>query len=362
MSYEYEAINQQVAQNILKRIKHIDTGHIKIMEVCGTHTMAIMKYGIKELLPKNIELISGPGCPVCVTSQGYIDAVVELIHRHNMIITTFGDMIKVPGTNTSLKTERALGKDIRIVYSPLQSLEIAKQNPDKEVVFLGVGFETTTPIIALSIEKAKSDNIKNFAVFQSLKTMPNIIKKLILDQDVDIDGFILPGHVVTVTGYKPFEFISEDYNMSGVVAGFELLDILHGIYELLKNIQSGTPKVKNLYSEVVGYEGNTKVKKIVEKIFEVSSSNWRGLGIIEDTGLQIREEYKEFDAKEKFNITINNCTRQTKCICGDILKGECTPNECKMFESVCSPSNPLGPCMVSEEGTCAAYYKYDLGR
>ena len=362
MNYVDEFVKEGLVENILKKIRSAAIRDIKIMEVCGTHTMAIMKYGIKDLLPQNIKLISGPGCPVCVTSQGYIDTAIELSYEDNIIIATFGDMMKVPGTNSSLKIEKALGRDIRVVYSPIQSLEIAKQNPEKEIVFLGIGFETTAPIIALSIYKAKNENINNYFVLNSIKTMPNIIQKLIVNKNVNIDGFILPGHVASIIGHKPFCFIGKEYNIPAVITGFEPLDILYALYQVVRDVKYGKCKVENLYSKVVEYEGSRKAKEIINKVFIPSDSNWRGLGNIENTGLKIREGYKEFDAEKNFKIVIKEQLAQTQCICGDILKGVKDPLECKMFSKICSPSNPLGPCMVSLEGACAVYYKYGLRR
>lgn len=350
----------KLISKILKEIEPLATKDITIMEVCGTHTMSIYKNGIKELLPKNIRLISGPGCPVCVTPQSYIDTAVELSKEKNVIITTFGDMMNVPGRLTSLKTQRALGADVRVVYSPLDSLKVAKENLDKEVVFLGVGFETTAPIIALSILKAKNENISNFSVFQCMKTMPNVMRKLVEDKEVNIDGFLCPGHVSTVIGARAFEFLSSEFNIPCVVAGFEYDDIICAIYMIVSMIVKETSETKNIYGRFVKYKGNEKAQDTISKIFTLAGSTWRGLGYIENTGFEFKEEYKTYDAKQKFNLSIVNLDMPLGCICGEVLKGIKEPTDCKLFHKVCNPSNPVGACMVSQEGTCGIYYKFGI--
>lgn len=358
MRYISDFRNPKLAARALKDIETLTTRNITIMEVCGTHTMSICKNGIKELLPKNIRLISGPGCPVCVTPQSYIDTAIELSNRKNVIITTFGDMINVPGSVSSLKIQRALGSDIRVVYSPIDSLKIAKQNLDKEIVFLGVGFETTAPIIALSILKAKYENISNFSVFQSMKTMPSVMKKLVKDEEVNIDGFLCPGHVSVITGARSFEFLSKEFNIPCVVAGFEYNDIIYAIYIIAHMIAEGTSEVKNIYGRFVKYEGNERAQNTIIKVFTSAGSTWRGLGYIEGTGLEFRKEYKIYDAKEKYNLHIVDSEMASGCICGEVLKGTKEPTDCKLFSKVCNPSNPVGACMVSQEGTCGIYYKF----
>ncbi|MBE6066475.1 MAG: hydrogenase formation protein HypD [Clostridium lundense] len=358
MRYISDFRNPKLASRVLKDIETLTTKNITIMEVCGTHTMSICKNGIKELLPKNIRLISGPGCPVCVTPQSYIDTAIELSNRKNVIITTFGDMINVPGSVSSLKIQRALGSDIRVVYSPIDSLKIAKQNLDKEIVFLGVGFETTSPIIALSILKAKHENISNFSVFQSMKTMPSVMKKLVKDEEVNIDGFLCPGHVSVITGARSFEFLSKEFNIPCVVAGFEYNDITYAIYMIAHMIAEGTSEVKNIYGRFVKYEGNERAQNTISKVFTSAGSTWRGLGYIEGTGLEFRKEYKIYDAKERFNLHIVDSEMPSGCICGEVLKGIKEPADCKLFSKVCNPSNPVGACMVSQEGTCGIYYRY----
>lgn len=331
---------------------------IRIMEICGTHTMSILRSGIKRLLPNNIKLISGPGCPVCVTSQGYIDAAIEISKRKDIIITTFGDMMNTPGTNGSLNIQKALGMDIRVVYSPLEAVNIARENPNREVVFLGIGFETTAPTIAIAIKKACIENLENFSVFNALKTMPEAIKTLISDKDVKVDGIICPGHVCTIIGERDFSFISKELNIPSIIAGFEDQDIIAAIYLLVDMIRANQRNLKNIYSRFVKYEGNKKAKELIDKVFQSSDSNWRGLGVIKNSGLQINNRYRDYDSEVKFNIKIKDNKPLKECICGYIIQGKKSPENCKFFCNECTPYNPLGVCMVSREGTCRIHYMY----
>lgn len=350
--------NPKLVKELLEKLKSFNNEDITIMEVCGTHTMSIMKSGLKELLPKNIRLISGPGCPVCVTPQEYIDISIELSKKDNVIITTFGDLMRVPGAYSSLQKEKALGRDIRVVFSPLDSLDIAKNNLDKEVVFLGVGFETTAPIIALTVYNAKKKEINNLSILSSIKTMPNAMKSLVSNKEIKIDGFICPGHVAAIIGEEDFEKLSKEENLPLVIAGFEILDIISAIYRLVEMKANGESKLENLYTRIVKSEGNKKALNIINTVFELSDSSWRGLGIIEKTGFEFKKDYKSYDAKSKFNIDTVTSQGNKGCICGEILRGIKEPYECKLYGEVCTPLTPIGACMVSEEGTCAAYYKY----
>jgi len=264
----------------------------------------------------------------------------------------------VPGNKSSLQKEKAMGRDIRMVFSPLDAINIAKENPNKEVVFLGVGFETTAPTIALSVEIAHRENIQNYSVLQSVKTMPATMKQLVLDEELQIDGFLCPGHVSAIIGVKPYEFLAEEFGVPAVVAGFEAGDIVLGLYELLMMIENNNSQVKNAYGRLVKYEGNEKALALLDRVMEVTDSDWRGLGKIEGTGLRLKEEYILFDAETKLNIEMKETKSLQGCICGEILKGKSSPHDCKLFSKVCNPLNPVGACMVSEEGTCAAYYKY----
>jgi len=358
MKFIDEYRDKKLISNILKKIDSLKLKYIPtLMEVCGTHTMAIFRNGIPKLLEGKVNLISGPGCPVCVSPNSYLDRAIALSKNPNHIITTFGDMMRVPGSTSSLEKAKASGADIRIIYSPLNAIKIAEENKDKKVIFLGVGFETTAPTIAMTILEAKKKNIKNFFVLTSLKTIPPAMKILVDSKKLNIDGFICPGHVSVIIGAKAYEFISRDYKIPCVITGFEPFDIVQGIYMLLNQISNAKAKVEIQYNRAVNYEGNTKAQEIMSDVFEPSDADWRGIGTIKNSGLKINDEYKEFDA---INIKIAvELTKEAKgCICGDVLKGIKKPSECKLFRKVCNPMNPIGACMVSTEGTCAAYYKY----
>lgn len=333
--------------------------NINIMEVCGTHTMSISRYGIRALLPKNIRLISGPGCPVCVTPISEVDRAIELSEKEDIIITTFGDMLKVPGTKSDLNRKKAEGRDIRIVYSPLDALELAKNNPDKNVVFIGIGFETTSPLIAATIIKAKTEKIKNFFVQPCFKVVIPAMIALLNDKELKLDGFICPGHVSTIIGAKSYESIVKEYRIPCVVMGFEAMDILSGIHMIIKQIITNDPKVEIQYKRAVKYDGNINAWTILKKVFKETDSNWRGIGMIPESGLTFSEEYSEFDATKKFKTDISYSKEPIGCRCGDVLKGKIIPFDCPLFGKKCTPANPAGACMVSSEGTCAAYYKYE---
>lgn len=353
-----EIRSPRISQKLLERInKKLDV-NISIMEVCGTHTNSILKSGIKELLPDNIRLISGPGCPVCVTPQGYIDTAIEISKRRDIIITTFGDLMRVPGSTSTLNREKAVGSDIRVVYSPLDSLKIAEDNKDKKVVFLSIGFETTAPIIALSISLATKRNINNYFILNALKTMPEAMSSLILNPQVKVDGFLCPGHVATITGEDDFKEIALSYKIPMVIAGFEVNDILSAILELIYMKENSSFEVRNLYSRLVKSEGNVEALKILYNIFEKGDSSWRGLGKIHNAGLKLKSKYRSFDILDKLDIQMIEEESNRGCSCGEILMGIKEPQECKLFKTVCTPLNPIGACMVSEEGACSAFYKY----
>lgn len=342
-----------------ERIKEVNPDkNINLMEVCGGHTITILKYGIQELLPGNINLISGPGCPVCVTAVDFIDMAIELSHRRDVIVATFGDLIRVPGTNSSLELERAKGANIKICYSPAEALKYATKNPEKEVVFLGIGFETTAPSVAVTILNAYSNKVRNFSVLSSHKVMPPAMKFLLDSGEVNIDGFICPGHVSAITGPRIYEFIAKDYGVPCVVSGFEPMDLIETIYMLVLQIREGRAKVENQYKRTVRREGNSKAQEVMSEVFEPVSVRWRGIAEIPESGLKIRKKYSDFDAVEKFDLKFKRGMENPSCICGEILKGVKTPLECRLFKKVCSPENPVGACMVSSEGACAIYYKY----
>ena len=335
------------------------TPKIKLMEVCGTHTMAIARAGIKKLLPKSIELISGPGCPVCVSSQSDIDRAIEVARIKDVIMTTFGDMMRVPGSKGSLADIKREGCDVRVVYSCLDALSIARDNPRKKVVFMGVGFETTSATIAATILDAKKQNINNFFVLSNFKLIPPALFALAKSKKVQIDGFILPGHVSVITGSIPYEEVVKRYKKAAVITGFEEIDIIKGIRRLIELIKNRTYKVEIEYKRAVNKEGNIKARRMLNSVFAVCDAQWRGLGVIKKSGLQLREKFKEFSAEKKFKVDIPGAKEPKGCICAEVLQGISSPRDCKLFRKKCSPGNPVGPCMVSSEGTCAAYYKYE---
>jgi hydrogenase expression/formation protein HypD len=331
---------------------------INIMEVCGTHTMSIAKYGIAQLLPPEISLISGPGCPVCVTSASDIDTMIEMIKTHEVTAFTFGDMFRVPGTHSSLFMEKTAGKDIRVCYSPLDALNFAAGNPEKNVVFIAIGFETTVPMTSVIIKQANEKNLKNFSVFSTHKIVPPALKALLADKEVNINGFLLPGHVSVIIGSTPYLFIAEDYNIPGVIAGFDAYDVLISILMILKQIKNKKAAIEIEYERVVRSEGNPTAFKAIYEVFETQNCSWRGLGMIAQSGLKIKNTFAEFDAKILFPVKKISSKEPAGCKCGMVLKGILKPDECSLFGKSCRPDNPVGPCMVSSEGTCAAYFKY----
>lgn len=330
----------------------------RFMEVCGTHTMAAAKMGLEKILPSSIELLSGPGCPVCVSPASFIGKAVEYAGKDGVIVATFGDMMKVPSRGNSLEKQRGLGSDIRVVYSPLDALAIAEENRDKTVIFLGVGFETTAPAVAASVLEAEASGADNFLVLCGHKTMPAAMKAIVNDPGIQIDGFICPGHVSAVIGSRPYEFLSRDYKMPCVIAGFEPLDIIQALYMLLSLVIRGGAGVENQYKRAVARDGNIKAVELLYRVFEPADSRWRGIGVIPASGLKFRGRYSDFDAEKRIPVNAPDADEPAGCICGDILKGKARPEECVLFAKACSPSNPVGACMVSAEGTCAASYRY----
>ena len=336
---------------------------VNLMEVCGTHTMAIAKNGLRNVMPANVKLISGPGCPVCVTANNDIDTAIELAKCPDVIVTTFGDMMRVPGSYSSMQKEKGLGSDVRVVYSPLDALALAEKNPEREIIFISVGFETTTPIISATIKRAAAMGLENFSVFAANKTVPNVLRGLADDPSIKINALILPGHVSTIIGCKPYEFLAEEFGIPGVVTGFEPLDVLQGIYLLLKQLAHNEATIDVAYTRGVRTEGNPTAVDAIYEVFEPCDAPWRGLGVIPGTGLAIREEFAQFDALKRFELNVPEPREIKGCQCGDILRGALLPFECRLFGRGCTPEHPIGPCMVSSEGSCAAYYRYtDLGR
>ncbi len=332
---------------------------INIMEVCGTHTMAISRGGLRQLLPDELNLISGPGCPVCVTSNRDIDHIIGIIRDYPVTLFTFGDMMRVPGSDSSLQLEKSMGKDVRICYCPQDALEYAKNNPDREVVYIAIGFETTSPLSAVLIKRAYSEDLKNFHIFNTHKLVPPALELLLLDREINIDAFLCPGHVSAIIGSKPYQFIADKYNIPCVISGFEPLDILQSLDMILKQYSKGRASVQIQYDRVVKPEGNPTAAALIDEVFEPADSYWRGIGTLPFSGLKLRDMYLRFDAAVAFPVRLNNSKEPAGCKCGDVLKGILKPHECKLFATACTPESPVGPCMVSSEGSCAAYYKYE---
>ncbi|MFD1018377.1 hydrogenase formation protein HypD [Thalassobacillus hwangdonensis] len=330
----------------------------RFMEVCGTHTVSFSKTGVRDLLSPYIDLTSGPGCPVCVTDQADIDQMIAYAKKENVIITTFGDMMKVPGTRTNLYKERAEGADIRVVYSASQALQIAQEHPHKQVLLLGVGFETTAPSIALSIMRAKDEGVKNFFVYAAHKLTPPAVKSLINDDNHKIDGFILPGHVSVIIGREGWRLL-EEHQIPAVISGFEPIDLLTSTYLLTKEMEQSDYTIKNNYTRNVKEAGNEKAKSILEEVFTISSPKWRGFGSLPFSGMEINSAYEEFDASKRILCETPKSRVVKGCRCGEIVKGKETPFDCKLFGKACNPDRPLGPCMVSSEGTCSTYFNYE---
>ncbi|MBN2486412.1 MAG: hydrogenase formation protein HypD [Bacteroidales bacterium] len=358
MKYIDEYRDKSLVAGLIAEIKKCSKKPVRIMEVCGGHTMAIRKSGIHKILPDNISLVSGPGCPVCVTGRSFLDKAVLLSGNPRNIIATYGDLIRVPGSVSSLEKERAKGADIRIVYSTLDAVNIAEQNPEKTVIFLGIGFETTTPPTAVAVLEAQKRKLNNFFILQSHKTMPPAMGALITGGS-KIDGYIGPGHVSTVAGSKIYEPLLNKFQVSVAISGFEPVDILQSILLLVRRIENNSPGIDIQYSRAVSREGNLKAQKFVASVFSPCDDVWRGLGKINHSGLKLKPEFAEFDAEENFELKIFEKPEPKGCICGDILKGMANPVQCKLFGETCTPENPVGACMVSSEGTCAAYFKYN---
>jgi hydrogenase expression/formation protein HypD len=358
MKYLDEYRDSSLAKPLVEELRRAVTKPLRVMEVCGSHTMAIFRNGIRSILPDGMQLVSGPGCPVCVTSASHMDAFIGMADRPGVRVAIFGDLFRVPGSHGSLSEASSRGAKVEIVYSPMDALDLAVNNPDELVVFLGVGFETTTPGIAATILSAKNNNIKNFVVFSTQKTMPAPMDALLSDPALQIDGLLCPGHVSSIIGAGAWEPLAKKYHLACVVGGFEIADLLKSLILLARQIGNNDIKVENVYPRAVAWKGNQRAAKMVTEILEPADMDWRGLGRIPLSGLKIREKYAAFDAEVRLDITLPEAQEPKGCLCGNILKGMNTPRECPLFSSRCTPSNPVGPCMVSSEGTCAAYHKY----
>ncbi len=344
----------------IKRLSEKLDREIRLMEVCGTHTVAIFKSGIRTVLPENIKLLSGPGCPVCVTPQEDIDIAIELSNRIDTILLTFGDMMRVPGTKASFQDARAEGSDIRVIYSPLDILDIVQKESNKTVIFFSVGFETTSPLIAGILHLAEKKGIENLFIYPANKLVPPALKALLDTPDIRIDGFILPGHVSTIIGTGPYEFIQRQYHIPSVITGFEPEDIMQSIAILIESIVQKRDDIVIQYARAVRPEGNRKAKELLHRFFEPCDAWWRGIGMIPKSGLKLRKEYSRWDVLSELDIKpeYKNKAQKKGCRCGDVLRGVIIPPECPLFRRICTPENPVGACMVSTEGSCSAYYKY----
>ena len=358
MKYVDEYRDPALARRLLDQIGRTSTRPVQFMEFCGGHTHAIFRFGLREVLPETVRLSSGPGCPVCVTASTDLERAIALAQTPDAILTTFGDMLRVPGGSGSLEDARAQGADVRVVYSSLDALEIAVQNPDRPVIFLGVGFETTAPTIAAAVLQAEAQRVPNFYLYSVHKLTPPATKAILDAGEVRLDGVIGPGHVTTIIGADAWRFLPDERGVPCAISGFEPLDILRAVAALVEMAESGQPGVSNTYGRGVKPEGNPVALQMLERVFEVSAADWRGFGPIPDSGLSLRAQYAHRDAALAFPVEVQPVPEPKGCRCGEILRGVMIPPECPLFRRVCSPRNPIGPCMVSAEGACAAYHRY----
>ena len=361
MKYVEEYRDPALGKKLLERIHRRSHKHIRLMEFCGGHTVAIFKHGLRQLLPPNIKMLSGPGCPVCVTAGADLDKAIALGKLPGVVIASFGDMVRVPGSRSSLQQAKAGGADVRIVYSTQDALAIACDNPTKSVVFIGIGFETTAPTVAASILQAEQENLENYFVLSLHKVCPPIMKAILDLGEVRLNGIICPGHVSAVIGSRPYQFIADDYHIACAVSGFEPVDILLAVNRLVGQIESDKPVVEIAYRRGVKEEGNLPALRLMDTVFEIGEADWRGIGIVPGSGLNIRQKYERFDAAKNFDIKPGPAREPKGCICGAVLRGVSTPLDCKLFRVACTPERPVGPCMVSSEGSCATYYQYGEG-
>ena len=356
--YLTEFRDPEIAKRIINRLHEITTREWVLMEVCGGQTHSIIKNGIDQVIPDEIRLVHGPGCPVCVTPLEMIDQALEIASRPDVIFCSFGDMLRVPGSEKDLFMVKSEGGDVRVVYSPLEALKIARENPDKEVVFFAVGFETTAPANAMSVHQAKREGITNYSILVSHVTVPGAMKALLESPDNLVQGYLAAGHVCTIMGYWEYEPIAEQYHMPIVVTGFEPIDILEGILEAVEMLEAGEYGVRNKYARSVAREGNKPGQELITQVFDITDRKWRGIGELPGSGYQLRQEYRQYDAAEKYDVGSIKTQESGECISGLVLQGLKRPNECQAFGTTCTPETPLGATMVSSEGACAAYYRY----
>ncbi len=358
MRFITEFRSSKLAAGLLSQIRLRSRIPARLMEFCGGHTVAIFKHGIRQMLPSTLEMVSGPGCPVCVTANADIDRAIALSQVPGVIITTFGDMLKIPGSRSSLQESKAGGADVRMVYSTMDAVKIASENTDKSIVFLGIGFETTAPTVAASVIQAKERGIDNYYILSLNKLCPPVIRAILDSGEVRLNGLVCPGHVSAIIGSYPWEVIAREYRIPCVISGFEPVDILQCVSMLVDQIEQGEAKVEIAYRRGVRPEGNPEAIRLMEKVFEPAPARWRGMGELPASGLKLRKEYRQFDAELAFAIATEPAQEPVGCICGEILRGTKVPRDCPLFAGICTPEHPVGPCMVSSEGSCSAYYLY----
>ena len=361
MKFIDEYRDPELAKRLVDRIHRHSSKPTRLMEFCGGHTVSIFKHGLRQLLPRTIEMLSGPGCPVCVTANADLEKAIALAYQPDVIITSFGDMLRVPGSYSSLQVAKAESCDVRVVYSVQDALAIARDNPGKSIIFTGIGFETTAPTVAASILEAEREGIHNYFLLSLHKLCPPIMKALLDLGEVRINGIICPGHVSSIIGSHPYHFIADDYNIACVVSGFEPLDILLSIDMLVTQVETEQYKVEIAYRRGVKPEGNRQALQLMDTVFEVSQADWRGIGVVPSSGLKLKERYRRFDAEVNFDISPVPVREASGCLCGSILRGISTPLDCTLFRHSCTPEHPVGPCMVPSEGSCATYYHYGDG-
>lgn len=349
----------KLCRSLLDRIHAELDGELRFMEVCGTHTVSIFRSGLHTLLPDRVIHLSGPGCPVCVTHESEVAMYLDLASREDVIVATFGDLMRVPGPKgRNLKAAQAEGARVSVVYSPFDAIKLAQDNPDAKVVFLGIGFETTAPTIAATIKMAEKANLNNFLVVSFHKLVPPALRALMSDPELNVHALLMPGHVTSIIGPKAYNFLADEFKLPSVVTGFDPLDILQSLLELIRQRNRGVAEVVNMYTRAVPEEGNPKAMEIMNEVFVPSDALWRGIGMLPQSGLEIAPEFERFDAKKVLGLTLHEEPPIPGCRCGEVLKGKLSPNECPLFGKACTPAKPVGPCMVSTEGSCAAYFKY----
>lgn len=358
MKYVEEFRDPELVGQLAQAIAHKSTRPVRFMELCGTHTMAIARHGLTALLPPTVELVSGPGCPVCVTATEEIDRAVKLARTPGVTVATFGDLIRVPGSHSSLARERAAGASVEVVYSPLDAIGLALADTSRQVVFLGIGFETTAPTVAASLIMAQRKGVTNFSVLAAHKLLPPALTALLSGPALGLSGFLCPGHVTTIIGTRAYQAVARDHGLACVVSGFEPADVMASILMLVNQVEEGRPGVEIQYGRAVAAAGNPQARELMDQVFAPVDAPWRGLGVIPQSGLDPAGDFAAFDARKRFDLEVPPALDHPGCRCGDVLRGLIKPPQCKLFAAACNPSEPVGPCMVSMEGTCAAWYKY----